>query len=69
MLPYWHEALFDARIPVPKIGLVQDNPIGIENAAAILPQVGAGRDNCRTIRARRRQRSWPPQACLAGPPS
>jgi hypothetical protein len=39
MLLYWHETLFDAGVPFLKIELLRDNPIGIEDAAAILRRV------------------------------
>ena len=39
MLLYWREALFDAGVPFLKITLLRDNPIGGEDAPAILRQV------------------------------
>jgi lipopolysaccharide biosynthesis protein len=39
MLLYWRPLLFDAGVPFLKIELLRDNPIGVEDAAAILQQV------------------------------
>ncbi len=39
MLLYWREVLFDAGVPFLKITLLRDNPIGVEDAPAILHQV------------------------------
>jgi len=39
MLLYWREVLFDAGVPFLKIELLRDNPIGVEDAAAILREV------------------------------
>jgi hypothetical protein len=39
MLLYWREALFDASVPFLKITLLRDNPIGVEDAPAVLRQV------------------------------
>jgi lipopolysaccharide biosynthesis protein len=39
MLLYWRGLLFDAGVPFLKIELLRDNPIGVENAAAIVHEV------------------------------
>jgi lipopolysaccharide biosynthesis protein len=39
MLLYWRELLFGAGVPFLKIELLRDNPIGVEDAAAILREI------------------------------
>jgi lipopolysaccharide biosynthesis protein len=39
MLLHWREALFDAGVPFLKITLLRDNPLGMEDPAAIIRQV------------------------------
>jgi len=52
MLLYWREALFDAGVPFLKITLLRDNPIGVEDAAAILREVeGIDPEICGLIRS------------------
>lgn len=52
MLLYWRELLFGAGVPFIKIELLRDNPIGIEDAATILREVGqVDPEICDLIRA------------------